>query len=77
MKKINLGNSSLNVSVVGLGAINFGSTTCEEDSFKLINEYIANDGNFIDTANNYAVWNGGDGSQSEKNNWKVDTKIWK
>lgn len=66
MEKIYLGNSSLNVSVLGLGAINFGSTTSEEDSFKLMNEYISNDGNFIDTANNYAVWNGGDGSQSEK-----------
>ena len=66
MKKINLGNSSLRVSVLGLGAINFGSATSEEDSFKLMNEYISNGGNFIDTSNNYAVWNGGDGSQSEK-----------
>ena len=66
MKKINLGISSLNVSVIGLGAINFGSATSEENSFKLMNEYISNGGNFIDTSNNYAVWNGSDGSQSEK-----------
>jgi len=31
-----------------------------------MDEYVINGGNFIDTANNYAVWNGGDGSESEK-----------
>jgi len=66
MKKMLLGNSSLEVSILGLGAINFGTITNEEDSFKIINEYIFNGGNFIDTANNYAVWNGGNGSESEK-----------
>ena len=66
MKKVLLGNSSLQVSMLGLGAINFGTITNEEDSFKIMNEYIFNGGNFIDTANNYAVWNGGNGSESEK-----------
>ena len=66
MKKMLLGNSSLEVSILGLGAINFGTITNEEDSFKIINEYILNGGNFIDTANNYAIWNGGNGSESEK-----------
>lgn len=66
MKKMLLGNSSLQVSMLGLGAINFGTITNEEDSFKIMNEYIYNGGNFIDTANNYAVWNGGNGSESEK-----------
>lgn len=61
-----LGNSSLEVSILGLGAINFGTITNEKDSFKIINEYIFNGGNFIDTANNYAIWNGGNGSESEK-----------
>jgi aryl-alcohol dehydrogenase-like predicted oxidoreductase len=66
MKKISLGNSSLNVSILGLGTINFGTTINEENSFKLMNEYITNGGNFFDTSNNYAVWNGGDGTESEK-----------
>ena len=66
MKKTLLGNSSLNVSILGLGTINFGTTTSEKDSFKIMDEYVANGGNFIDTANNYAVWNGGNGSESEK-----------
>jgi Predicted oxidoreductases (related to aryl-alcohol dehydrogenases) len=66
MKKILLGKSDLEVSVLGLGAINFGTTTSEELSFQLMKEYLANGGNFIDTANNYAVWNGGDGNESER-----------
>jgi aryl-alcohol dehydrogenase-like predicted oxidoreductase len=66
MKKISLGNSSLNVSILGLGAINFGTTINEENSFKLMDEYITNGGNLIDTSNNYAIWNGGDGTESEK-----------
>lgn len=66
MKKIQIGKSSLNASVLGLGAINFGTTVSEENAFKLIDTYIANGGNLIDTSNNYAVWNGGNGSESEK-----------
>jgi len=36
-----------------------------------MDEYVINGGNFIDTANNYAVWNGGDGGESERTigNW--------
>lgn len=66
MKKIQIGNSSLNASVLGLGAINFGTTVSEENAFRLIDAYVSNGGNLIDTSNNYAVWNGGDGSESEK-----------
>lgn len=66
MKKIFLGKSTLKVSILGLGAVNFGTSTSDEDSHKLMNAYISLGGNFIDTSNNYAVWNGGDGSQSEK-----------
>jgi len=43
MEKILLGSSSLRVSNIGLGAINFGTKTSEEDSFKLMDDYI-NDG---------------------------------
>lgn len=66
MKKIQIGKSSLNASVLGLGAINFGTTVSEENAFKLIDAYVTNGGNLIDTSNNYAVWNGGNGSESEK-----------
>ena len=66
LKKIKLGHSSLEVSIIGLGAINFGTTTDEKTSFDMLDKYVEHGGNFIDTANNYAVWNGGDGSESEK-----------
>lgn len=66
MEKILLGSSSLRVSNIGLGGINFGTKTSEEDSFKLMDDYINEGGNFIDTANNYAVWNGGNGGESER-----------
>ncbi|MBE6052657.1 MAG: aldo/keto reductase, partial [Clostridium sartagoforme] len=66
MKKLTLGNSDLQVSNIGLGGINFGTKTNEATSFKIIDTYIKYGGNFIDTANNYAVWNGGNGGESEK-----------
>ena len=65
MEKIMLGNT-LSVSKIGLGAINFGTKTAEEQAFTLLDEYVNLGGNFIDTANNYAVWNGGDGGESER-----------
>lgn len=66
MNKINLGKSSLKVSPVGLGCINFGTKIDEKQAFELMSTYVKCGGNFLDTANNYAVWNGGDGSESEK-----------
>lgn len=66
MKKIKIGNSQIISSVLGLGAINFGTTVDENTSFNLMDTYIELGGNLIDTSNNYAVWNGGDGSESEK-----------
>ena len=66
MKKIQLGKSSLEVSVLGLGGINFGTKTKEDDAFALLDTYYSMGGNFIDTSNNYAVWNGGDGGESER-----------
>lgn len=65
MEKIKIGNS-LHVTVLGLGAINFGTKINSEKAFELMDKYIEYGGNFIDTSNNYAVWNGGDGYESEK-----------
>lgn len=66
MKKIQLGNSSLFVSKIGLGTINFGTKTSKHLAFELLDTYVEAGGNFLDTANNYAVWNGGDGGESER-----------
>lgn len=65
METITIG-ATLTVCRIGLGAINFGTKISEESAFSLMDEYVRLGGNFIDTANNYAVWNGGDGGESER-----------
>ncbi len=54
MKYINLGASGLKVSEVSLGTMTFGREANEEESVKILNYYLKNGGNFIDTANVYA-----------------------
>ena len=66
MKKINLGTTEYKISQLGLGCINFGTTTEEKQAFLLMDKYMELGGNLFDTANNYAVWNGGDGRESER-----------
>lgn len=66
MKRLRLGSTAIEVSQFGLGCVNFGTTVSEALSFKLMDIYVENGGNIFDTANNYAVWNGGDGRESER-----------
>lgn len=63
MKKITLPNG-LCVTEAALGAMNFGTTTSKEDSYKTLDLYLDMGGNFIDTSNNYAHW-AGTGDESE------------
>ena len=54
------------VSVLGLGAIKFGSAVDEQTSFAILDRYVEAGGTFIDTANNYAFWlTGTRGGESE------------
>ena len=48
-----LGNSGLEVSRIGLGAIPFGSTLSEADSSRMVDIFSDAGGNLIDTANVY------------------------
>lgn len=66
MRKLELGKSKMEVTQLGLGCINFGTTVSEQDSFRLMDAYLEQGGNFFDTSNNYAFWNGGVGRDSEK-----------
>lgn len=63
MDRITLPNG-LTVSPVALGAMNFGTTTCKTDAFTVLDAYLDMGGNFVDTSNNYAHWQG-TGDESE------------
>lgn len=63
MDKIILSNG-LQVSPVALGAMDFGTTTSKEAAFAVLDAYLDMGGNFVDTSNNYAHWNG-TGDESE------------
>lgn len=55
------------VSVLGLGAIKFGSAVDEQTAFAILDRYVEAGGSFIDTANNYAFWlTGTRGGESER-----------
>jgi aryl-alcohol dehydrogenase-like predicted oxidoreductase len=55
------------VSVLSLGAMNFGTRTDEATSFAILDRYVEAGGTFIDTSDNYAYWvNGTQGGESEE-----------
>jgi aryl-alcohol dehydrogenase-like predicted oxidoreductase len=56
----------LSVSVLSLGAMLFGTKTPEDISRSLLDRFVEQGGNFIDTSNNYAFWQTGSrGGESE------------
>lgn len=63
MKRLILPNG-LEVSNVALGAMDFGTTTSKEQAFAVLDAYLDLGGNFVDTSNNYAHWQG-TGDESE------------
>ncbi|MBE7550539.1 MAG: aldo/keto reductase [Anaerolineales bacterium] len=66
MKTRPLGQTSVEVSVLCLGAMYFGTRTDEETSRQLLDQYLEAGGTFIDTANIYAHWiPGGNAGESE------------
>ena len=66
MKKIKIGDTSLEVGPFSLGGNVFGWTLDEEKSFEILDAYVEAGYNFIDTADMYSYWiNGGGGGESE------------
>jgi aryl-alcohol dehydrogenase-like predicted oxidoreductase len=66
MKTVYLGNTGVKVSALCLGAMYFGTRNDETASFRLLDQYVAAGGSFIDTANIYAHWvQGFQGTESE------------
>ena len=66
METIQLGKTNQNVSSLCLGTMYFGSSTDEDTSVTLLNQYVEAGGSFLDTANAYARWvSGCSGGESE------------
>ncbi len=66
MKKIKLGHTPIEISQMGFGHCDFGTKVTKEKAFQIMDAYVEAGGNFIDTSNNYAVWNpGGKGGECE------------
>ncbi len=72
MEKRKIGKSDLEVLPFDLGGNVFGWTADEKMSFKILDAYVADGFNFIDTANAYSSWvPGNKGGESETiiGNW--------
>lgn len=66
MRKIQLGQTALEVSAVCMGSVPFGSSTPDEKAFALMDRFAELGGNFMDTARIYADWLPGEKQASEK-----------
>lgn len=66
MKKLELGNTGVEVSALCLGAMYFGTRNDRDLSYAMLDQYVDAGGMFIDTANIYAHWvSGFRGGESE------------
>ena len=66
MKRVKFSSTKNEVSEMCLGTMYFGSKVDKKTSYELLDYYIDNNGNFIDTSNNYAFWiDGCTGDESE------------
>lgn len=65
MERKPLGTSSINVSEACLGTMYFGTKVSAPNAHAVLDGFIDHGGNFIDTANNYSYWVGGNGEESE------------
>ena len=66
MKYVNLKDTDLKLSNICFGTGNFGDTVNHEMAFALLDEFVRQGSNFIDTANVYCRWVPGNGNSSER-----------
>jgi aryl-alcohol dehydrogenase-like predicted oxidoreductase len=74
MERIDFGKTGERVSPVSLGCMLMGTTIGKEESFAILDDFLARGGNFLDTANCYAWWVGhgefvGDESETVLGEW--------
>ena len=60
-----LGNTDISVSELCLGTMYFGTKVDTANARSIMDVFCDHGGNFIDTANNYSFWVGGNGEESE------------
>jgi len=66
MKTTQFADTDVRVSAMALGCLPFGSKLDAEQSYALLDYYLEQGGNFLDTANNYSFWDAdGKGGESE------------
>jgi aryl-alcohol dehydrogenase-like predicted oxidoreductase len=56
MKQVTLPYTDINASAICLGTSNFGATIPQADAFALMDAFVEQGGNFLDTAHVYANW---------------------
>lgn len=79
MKKINFAGSNDKISCACLGTMMMGTRINKADSFTILDDFVANGGNFLDTANCYSWWWGdaksfGDDSENLIGDWMSQRK---
>jgi aryl-alcohol dehydrogenase-like predicted oxidoreductase len=76
--RVGLGNSDLSVYPFGLGGNTFGTRTDQRESERVLDAFVANGGNLIDTADMYSYWApGASGGESEETigKWMSDRGV--
>ena len=66
MKYVTIPNSDLRVSQICLGSADAGASVTPKDAFSLFDAFVAEGGNFLDTAHVYSNWIPNTKSTSEK-----------
>ncbi|MCK0116397.1 aldo/keto reductase [Isoptericola sp. S6320L] len=64
-RTIGTGDRAIEVSLLCLGTMNYGTLVDPATSEAILDRFVEAGGTFLDTANNYAIWNGGHGRDSE------------
>lgn len=64
-RTIGTGDRAIEVSTLCLGTMNYGTLVDPATSEAILDRFVEAGGTFLDTANNYAVWHGGHGRDSE------------
>jgi aryl-alcohol dehydrogenase-like predicted oxidoreductase len=66
MRTLTIPQTDISVSALSLGAGPFGTRTPPEEAFHMLDTYVEQGGNFIDTAHIYAAWVPGGWGVSER-----------